>query len=63
MLKFHQNEIKFEYFKTNPFVIFYDVFADAGQSSPLAIVDGLDGAPFVRFEFADFATQAVRCDA
>lgn len=46
-----------------PFVIFDDIFTDAGQSGPLAIVDGLNCAPFMRFKLADFATQSVRRDA
>ena len=45
---------------TYPFVIFDDVLADAGQRRPLAIVDGFDGAPFVRFELANFAAETVR---
>ena len=44
---------------TYAFVIFDDVFADAGQRGPLAVVDGFDGAAFVGLELADLAAQPV----
>ena len=45
--------------RTYAFVIFDDVLADAGQRRPLAVVDGLNCAAFVRLELADLAAESV----
>jgi len=47
---------------TYPIFILNNILANAGESGPLAVINGLNGTLFMYLALAHFAAQSMRCN-